>query len=332
MVVCGLIVGLLAVEYLLLRGALRYHGIADSQVFEHDDELGWKLLPNVETPASALEFAITVRTDAMGLRTSGRTDAWRSASHRLLVAGDSFAFGWGVEGDQMLSARLQDALAARGVQAAVLNAGVPGYSTDQEYLLWRRLEPQVHPEVVVLLMSGNDPPADNTSTVNMSGAIYSKPIFRVSNGELELHGLPVPDKQPLAPASFQPLKARLRPLATYALARQFNATVRTPRTPVSEPIPVITSDAMPVTGAILAAFNRELRAEGGKLLVVLIPSPAVRDALATICSEEGIAFVDLGPTFAGHPDLLFKYDGHWNARGHQTAANAVLTTLIPMLK
>jgi hypothetical protein len=268
----------------------------------------------------------------MGLRTSGRTDAWRSASHRLLVAGDSFAFGWGVDGDQMLSARLQDALAARGVQAAVLSAGVPGYSTDQEYLLWRRLEPQVRPEVVVLLMSGNDPPADNMPTVNMSGAIYSKPFFRVSNGGLELRGLPVPDKQPLAPASLQPLKARLRPLAAYALARQFNATVRAPRTPVSEPAPAMTADALPVTGAILAAFNRELRAEGGKLLVVLIPCPDVRDALAWICSEEGIAFLDLGPAFAGHPDLLFKYDGHWNARGHQAAADSVVTTLIRMLK
>jgi hypothetical protein len=331
-VVCSFGLGLLAVEYLLLRGALGYHGLVDAQVFEHDDELGWKLQPDLEAPSSGLDFAVTVRTDAMGLRTSGRTDGWRRASHRLLVAGDSFAFGWGVEGDQMISARLQDGLAARGVQTAVLTAGVPGYSTDQEYLLWRRLEPQLRPEVVVLLLSGNDPPADSASTVNMSGAIYSKPLFHLGSKGLELHGVPVPGKQPaVVPSSFEPLKARLRPLAAYALARHFNTAVRAPRAAESGPGPAIATDTLPVTGAILAAFSRELRARGGQLLVVLIPSPTVRDALSKICREEGIAFLDLDPVFAGHPDWVFKYDGHWNARGHQAAADAIVAPLIGML-
>jgi lysophospholipase L1-like esterase len=325
--------GLLAVEYVLLRGALGYHGIVDAQVFEHDDELGWKLEPNVEALSSELEFAVTVRTDAMGLRTSGRTDVRRSGSRLVLVAGDSFAFGWGVEGDQTLSARLQAALAARGVQAAVINAGVPGYSTDQEYLLWRRLEPPLGPEAVVLLLSGNDPPADKESSVSMSGAIYSKPFFQVSNGALELHGVPVPGKEPaVVLSSLEPLKARLRPLAAYALGRRFNATLHAPSASESGPEPATATDSIPITGAILAAFNRELRAQGGKLLVALIPSPTVRDALSQICNREGIAFLDLDPAFAGHPDWVFKYDGHWNARGHQGAADAIVSALVPLLR
>jgi lysophospholipase L1-like esterase len=333
MVACSMVLGLLVVEYGLLRGALGYHGIVDVEVFEHDDELGWKLRPNVAAVSSALEYAVTVRTDPMALRASGHTDAWRTIPRRVLVSGDSFAFGWGVEGDQMFSARLQDALATRGVPAAVLTAGVPGYSTDQEYLLWRRVGPQLRPEVTVLLLSGNDPPADNVSSVDMSGAIYPKPFFLVTTGGgLELRGVPVPDKQPHPSSRFEPLKARVRPLAAYALARQFNGTVGAPRAPDRGPAPAIPADALSVTGAILAAFNRELRAQGGTLLVVLIPSPAVRDALATICGKEGIAFVDLGPAFAGRPDLNFKYDGHWNARGHQAAANAVVATLSGMLK
>ena len=71
LVACSLVVGLLAVEYGLLRGALGYHGIVDAQVFEHDDELGWKLRPGVDALSSALDFAITIRTDAMALRTGG---------------------------------------------------------------------------------------------------------------------------------------------------------------------------------------------------------------------------------------------------------------------
>ena len=185
--------------------------------------------------------------------------------------------------------------------------------------------------MTVLLISGNDPPADNVSSVNMSGAIYSKPFFRISPDRLELAGVPVPDKQPLPASSVEPLKALVRPLAMFALARQFNTTVRAPRGPERQPAPVVGDETLSVTGAILRAFNRELRAQGGKLLVVLIPSPTIREALAKICGDEGIAFLDLETTFAGRPDLILKYDGHWNALGHQAAANAVVTTVSRML-
>jgi hypothetical protein len=187
--------------------------------------------------------------------------------------------------------------------------------------------------VVVLLLSDNDPPPDNASSASMDGAIYSKPSFFITTDGLELRGVPVPDKQLLPTTSLESLKARLRPLATYALARQFNAAVRAPQAPEREHTPAASADALSVTGAILATFSRELRARGGTLLVVLIPSHrTVRDAIALMCAEEGIAFLDLGPTFAGRPDLTFKYDGHWNASGHQAAADAVLPVLADMLK
>ena len=86
------------------------------------------------------------------------------------------------------------------------------------------------------------------------------------------------------------------------------------------------------TGAILTALNRRVREQGATLLVALIPSPVISSALATICRDAGIAFLDLAPAFAGHDDLVFKYDGHWNARGHQAAADAVAPVVAMMLK
>jgi hypothetical protein len=200
--------GLIGVEYPLLRGALGRHGLVDAPIVEHDDELGWKLRPNIDLQSSAYEFTMNVRTDALGLRVSQRARDWRSAPQRVLVAGDSFAFGWGVEADEMLSTRLEGNLAANGADVAVLTAGVPGYSTDQELLLSRRLEATVRPALVILLMSSNDPPADSLSSVPMNGAIYSKPLFILNGRELELHGVPTPDKQPLPTSVFEPLKAR----------------------------------------------------------------------------------------------------------------------------
>ena len=81
-----------------------------------------------------------------------------------------------------------------------------------------------------------------------------------------------------------------------------------------------------------AAFNRDAQAHGAALLVVLIPGPALSAPLAAICRDAGIAFLDLTPRFAGQDDLTFKYDGHWNARGHQVAADAIAPVLMGLLK
>lgn len=69
------------------------------------------------------DYVYTVHTDALRLR---RT--WTSgASHpTVLVLGDSFAHGIGVEDDEALPSMLARGLAARGRPAHVLNGGVPG--------------------------------------------------------------------------------------------------------------------------------------------------------------------------------------------------------------
>ena len=326
-------VALVAVEFLLLRGVLGLHGIEDADVYAYDPQLGWALRPNVEARSSSLEFAYTISTDRLGLRGAVPGDLWQSATRRILLVGDSFAFGWGVSGDEMLSSRLERALGSAGGGAAVLTAGVPGYSTDQEYLSWKRLDAQLDPAVVIVLMGNNDPPADNASTVRMGNASYSKPRFRVGDGgTLALEGTPVPDKQlVVTPPPHEPITARARTLASEARAPRWrDARLLSAAAPA--PPPRFDAAALETTAAILAAFNRDAQAHGAALLVVLIPGPTLSAPLAAICRGAGIAFLDLTPRFAGHDDLTFKYDGHWNALGHQTAADAIVPALTAMLK
>jgi len=318
---------------------LGLHGIEDADVYAYDPQLGWALRPNVEARSSSLEFAYTISTDRLGLRSAARRrgdgpgDVWQASAHRILLVGDSFAFGWGVSGDAMLSSRLERAPGRTGGGAAVLTAGVPGYSTDQEYLSWKRLDAQLDPAVVIVLMGNNDPPADNASTVRMGNASYSKPRFRVGEGgTLALEGTPVPDTQlVVTPTPLEPIKARARTLASYALAKRFR-DARQFSAAAAAPPPRFDAAALETTAAILAAFNRDAQAHGAALLVVLIPGPTLSAPLAAICRDAGIAFLDLTPRFAGHDDLTFKYDGHWNALGHQTAADAIVPALTAMPK
>ncbi len=83
------------------------------------------------------EFSVEVRTSSWRLR--GPEPVSDGTAARVLVIGDSFSFGWGVEQEERYSEVLQALLGAEGRGVEVVNAGYWGYSFDQQYLLLREL-------------------------------------------------------------------------------------------------------------------------------------------------------------------------------------------------
>src|SRR5262249_54425530 len=73
---------------------------------------------------------------------------------RLLLLGDSFVLGTGVEDDQCVSALLQKHLGPRGWR--VVNAEVDSYAPILEYLWLRERGLALHPDVVVLAYDMSD--------------------------------------------------------------------------------------------------------------------------------------------------------------------------------
>src|SRR5690606_22365484 len=92
------------------------------------------------------EFTETTTIDALGLR-GAAPGARSSGDVTVLAAGDSFTYGHGMPDDGTYPALLQTELGARGLAATVLNAGVPGYGSDQTYRAlverWLALSPDV---------------------------------------------------------------------------------------------------------------------------------------------------------------------------------------------
>src|SRR5262249_3317390 len=105
----------------------------------------------------------------------------------ILFIGDSFV--WGVDAEA--NERFTDLLRDRLTQFSIVNAGVSGYGTDQEYLWLRRIWTTVRPAVVVVFFCTDNDRKDNSTNVRYGR--YHKPYFvTAADGSLTLRGQPVP--------------------------------------------------------------------------------------------------------------------------------------------
>src|SRR5687767_3923597 len=115
------------------RGPL-YVSPERDRFWQHDPLLGWSHQPGQVGTFSTEQFRTSIRINANGLRDRDHAYERTSDLMRILVLGDSFAWGYGVDEKQRFSQLLETSM-----NVEVINAGVSGYSTDQE-LLWFRDE------------------------------------------------------------------------------------------------------------------------------------------------------------------------------------------------
>jgi hypothetical protein len=77
---------------------------------------------------------------------------------RIVVVGDSFTFGQGVQFDDTFVKRLERMLNLNGTRKVeVINAGMPGYSSMQEVTLVHHAMTEFDPDMVLLEVTLNDP-------------------------------------------------------------------------------------------------------------------------------------------------------------------------------
>jgi lysophospholipase L1-like esterase len=69
---------------------------------------------------------------------------------RLLLLGDSTFFGHGVPDEKTMAAQLESRLQSGGVDAEVVNGGIPGYSTEQTKLLLEEVGWGLEPTLLLL--------------------------------------------------------------------------------------------------------------------------------------------------------------------------------------
>ncbi len=191
----------LGVALLGIEGAMRMFHVhfpaiprqePGSLLWRHDPLTGWSHVPrtsgrlNLGGPDAGI-----VRINSLGFRGREVTPRKDPGVVRVLVVGDSFVFGVGVDEEHLfvnrLEARLRD---LTGVPHEVVNLGVVGFSTDQEYLLLRERGLALAPDVVLLVMCDNDFEGNALSFMYLQ---YYKPYFTIgADGGLVGGNIPVP--------------------------------------------------------------------------------------------------------------------------------------------
>lgn len=303
---------------------------AARSLWRHDARKGWFHEPHARGshPIEGGPDRGEIRLNALGLRGPEVREEKAPGVRRVLVLGDSFVFGVGVDEEHLATTGLQRELLARtGLPHEVLNLGVSGYSTDQELLLFQELGPRLRPDAVVVVVCDNDL---DGNLVDFAYHRYPKPFFEPGPGGLLLRHVPVPRLTRWQEAKLwlgqrsrawnlvRSRQAPPGPLGTVVGAFQ----VAVPRRSAAGRVDLALALLLELDRAARAAGARFLVANTGHVGEDATPFRALRRGLA----ERGVRFLRLdGPLAAARrarPDGLWDFrraevrDSHWNVDAH----------------
>ena len=299
---------------------------AERSFWRHDELLGWAQRPGQSGTLDHPDFSVRVEISAQGLRDREYPVARVPGLRRMLVLGDSFAWGFGVERQEVFDALLE----ARHPDWEIIDAAVSGYGTDQQLLYFEHRGARFQPDVVLLFFHPNDV-EDNGETRRYG---YPKPRFAVGPDGLALENVPVPRpgvrwwlRRVLLQSSYlyNRLERARELLETGEASRPRRAGFPGPG---GAPGPDFA-----ITAALLAALHQQVAQGGARLVVVSAPAPArIRDALARTLGSLDVPYRALDEAFRGRPAREYKFanDPHWNAAGQRIAAEAVEAFLVEL--
>jgi hypothetical protein len=176
-----LVVLVLAAEITL---RIVYHPEFLGTVIQYDPLLGWSLAPNASLVSvdEQRDFRYRIDINSLGLRDRELPLVKPRGQRRVAVLGDSFVFGVGVEIGERFSDVLDRSLPD---DVEVINAGVPGWGTDQEMLFYESFVRKLAPDVVVLTFLGQNDVVNNA----LRGPLVesgTKPRFECAGDSLRL--------------------------------------------------------------------------------------------------------------------------------------------------
>jgi hypothetical protein len=250
------------------------------------------------------EFDVEIRVNSAGLR----DDEESLEAPEVIVAGDSFAMGWGVQQDEAFPQVIERASGVR-----VLNAGIPSYGTVREMRLLDRLDTS-RLRWLLIQYDDNDEPenqayleAQNQLVIHPEGAYLadvqrnaSRQSYWFGKTSLEiLHGILKPEPLPASAEVTPKQEARYFANAVIHATRRDLASVR-----------IIVFELQPYRvnqSAFETALMREISLAGHK--------PYIRQ----------MRMLDLHGVLG--PEDYYVLDDHLRAQGHAKLARLLMAEM-----
>jgi lysophospholipase L1-like esterase len=338
----GALVGLVLGEVTLRVLSPQIFPIHPPGLYEEDSDVGYVLTPGFRGSVRRAEFDSLVAIGQTGLR--GAAPRPRGPNtFRILVLGDSLAWGFGVGDDETFAARLESILARRypDFDIQVLNGAVPGYGTADELAFLRARGTELDPDLVIVqFLSVNDLSESRVPASEWAAVREGILVARTRERERETH-------------AGRPLWERIR-----GSLKQHSHLARL----VSDVVGYLGIRAG-LLGGIDALWGEDFSAEdarrGRDLLVQIahearelgattlflyttgqaqvvgntyspLRSSAVVEAAA---AEAGVPWIDASAALQSRSDRLELYypkDGHWTAQGHSAIAEILEGKLVKL--
>lgn len=296
-----------------------------------DEKLGYRMVPNYEMTHQTSDFTASVKINSEGLRDHEYPPEKDPKVFRVLTLGDSFTFGVGVNLDESYPKVLEALLNRRPIHGGVrkyevINAGVEGYGTTQEYIYLGELLRRFSPELVIVGLHSND------VTDVMEGIPSATSKNKLKNRFYFLSYL-----RGLQLISYKAFGIGVN--------KRLFEIYRYPYSPKLE-------RALQMTKDYLVNIRDHSKSSGAKTLIVIIPSSIELDksewekkGFGRLYTDDFFAgnmgrfsetFTEFGrvsdiPTLPLLPilrsskvrPLYFAQDAHWTKEGHRLAAEAI---------
>lgn len=139
-----------------------------ARFYRFDHELGWAPLENITYAEK--DHRYLVHQNQFGLRAPDDIQLKKTSGRkRILVLGDSYVWGVGATQDELFTDPK-----VYGTNDEVINCGVSGYGTDQEYLFYLREGQKFDVDQVVLAFTLYN---DVENNLNSKRSLLSQAIF-----------------------------------------------------------------------------------------------------------------------------------------------------------
>lgn len=306
----------------------RLHAEESSNVYS--ETYGWKLRAGFR----GLDFGRMATVNAHGYRGQEHEYQKPRDARRVVVLGDSIAYGAGVDDDQTFSALLE-----KRPPFEVLNLAVGGYGTDQELIRLEREGLRYQPDVVILSFCLFSDFTDNALSGALFDARQPKPYFSSDDsGALTRHDehltLSTPRKVAQWLADYSHLYNRLRGWLGLKHAAREPGVWADRKAAVETNLQA----AAELSFRLIRKMNDVAHERGARFLVIVHPDEFAfhhrSKLLRKFCSTpllDGIPVVELGERYRerglGWSQVALDTPGHLTVVGHKTTAEALETLL-----